>query len=163
MLSPFTASQCLLLQCDLTFLTWPLGNEVAISKWHLADDLLRLRNHSVNRSSLQGLLVLHKTLAVCSKQWTFIIEGRLKIWGSSSRWQWDYVSRIGRKVCASPFEEFWTSFVFIMAFIQIITGFQDSSMVQRESLSKSRMGEISFIAVIEIVILDWDIFILCYM
>ena len=50
-----------------------------------------------------------------------------------------------------------------MAFIQIIASFQDSSMVQRESLSNSRMGKASFIAVIEIVVLDWDIFILCYM
>ena len=94
---------------DISHSAPSLGNEVAISKWHLANDLPRLQNHSIKRTPFQGLLVLHKMLVVCSKQWTFIIEGRLKIWRSSCRWEWDYVSHKSlscRKVSASLSKSF---------------------------------------------------------
>lgn len=73
-----------------------------------SSELLRLQNQRIKRSLFRGLPMLHKTL-VFSKQWTFVTEGRRKIWGSSCRWEWDYVSGkslSGGEVCASLSESF---------------------------------------------------------
>lgn len=124
---------------DISHTAPSLENEVAISKCHLANDLLRLQSHDVNRILFHGLLVLHK-MVVGSKQWTFIIGGRLMIWGSSCRWEWDYVSYkslYGREVCASLSECFGQISSFIIVYIQVTTSFQNKFMVQKKKITGS--------------------------
>lgn len=68
---------------DISHSAPSLGNEVAISKWHLANDLPRLQNHSIKRTPFQGLLVLHKMLVVCSKQWTSLLKAGWRFEGQA--------------------------------------------------------------------------------
>lgn len=88
MFSPFTVNQCLIFQwSDIPHMALSLENEVAISKWHLANDLLRLQNYSINRTPFQG--------SRCYTKCLFALSNELSLWKEDWRFEGQTVSESG--------------------------------------------------------------------